>query len=139
MKFCSPRAIQSVRIVGAVSFLTLLLVSLASRSFADDAPEFRTPKSGPAPHINGPSIFGVRPGSPFLYRIPASGDRPIQFEVSHLPSGLQLDSKTGEISGSLKRTGEYAVTLRAKNSAGHTEKKFRMVVGETIALTLPNG
>jgi hypothetical protein len=28
-----------------------------------------TPKPGPAPRINGAKIFGVRPGSPFLYTI----------------------------------------------------------------------
>ncbi|HWH67919.1 MAG TPA: NPCBM/NEW2 domain-containing protein, partial [Candidatus Sulfotelmatobacter sp.] len=32
-----------------------------------------TPKPGPAPRINGPKVYGCRPGSPFLYRIPAQG------------------------------------------------------------------
>ena len=40
-----------------------------------------TPKEQPAPRINGPSVFGVRPGSPFLYTIPATGERPIRFSV----------------------------------------------------------
>jgi len=114
-----------------------ILGSLPSRG--SDMPEIRTPKPIPASRINGPSIFGVRPNTPFLYRIPATGDRPIQFEVASLPSGLHLDSNTGEITGSLKKPGEYTVTLRAKNSAGRNEKKFRIVVGETIALTPPMG
>ena len=29
-----------------------------------------TPKPGPAPKINGPKVYGCRPGHPFLYRIP---------------------------------------------------------------------
>jgi alpha-galactosidase len=114
-------------------------ISLSFASFAADSPELRTPKPAPAPHINGPSVFGVRPGAPFLYRIPASGDRPIDFDVGSLPSGLHLDPKTGEITGSLNKPGEYKVTLRAKNSAGRNEKKFRIIVGETIALTPPMG
>ena len=28
-----------------------------------------TPKPGPAPHINGPKVYGCRPGHPFIYRI----------------------------------------------------------------------
>src|SRR4051812_47635582 len=96
------------------ALLTLLMVAIfrAFTIFAAE-PEIRTPKPPPRPHINGPSIFGIRPGAPFLYRIPTSGDRPIQFDVSSLPLDLQLDPKTGEISGSLKKTGDYKVTLRA--------------------------
>ena len=36
-----------------------------------------TPPSPPTPRINGAGVFGVRPGAPFLYTIPATGDRPI--------------------------------------------------------------
>jgi alpha-galactosidase len=140
MKFCSLiSASGALHTAVGVSFPVWLFVCLSLESFAADTPEFRTPKPTPAPHINGPSIFGVRPGAPFLYRIPASGARPIEFNTDSLPSGLHLDSKTGEISGVLKKPGEYTVTLRTKNSAGRAEKKFRIVVGETIALTPPMG
>src|SRR5258705_5002004 len=140
MKFCSLiSASRALHTTVGVSFPVWLFVCLSPQSFAADTPEFRTPKPAPAPQINGPSIFGVRPGAPFLYRIPTSGDRPMEFDVASLPSGLQIDSKTGEISGALKKPGEYTVTLRAKNSAGRAEKKFLVVVGETIALTLPMG
>jgi Melibiase./Putative Ig domain./He_PIG associated, NEW1 domain of bacterial glycohydrolase. len=140
MKFCSlPCATKAVRTTAAARLLASFLFFLSSYAFAADNPEIRTPKPRPAAHINGPSIFGVRPGVPFLYRIPATGDRPIQFEVASLPAGLHLESKTGEITGSIKKPGEYKVSLRAKNSAGRNEKKFRIVVGETIALTPPMG
>jgi alpha-galactosidase len=94
-----------------------------------------TPKPPPAPRINGPSIFGVRPGSPFLYHIPVTGDRPMQYSVTGLPSGLTVDAQTGEITGSLDKPGEYPVTLGAKNAVGAVEKKFRIVVGDNISLT----
>ncbi|HZL77279.1 MAG TPA: putative Ig domain-containing protein, partial [Candidatus Limnocylindrales bacterium] len=48
---------------------------------------------------------------------------------------LKLDSKTGRITGVLKKAGEYNVTLRAKNSSGAAEKPFRIVVGDDIELT----
>ena len=36
-------------------------------------------------------IFGVRPGSPFLFTIPATGERPMKFSADNLPRGLKLD------------------------------------------------
>src|SRR5204862_3048847 len=56
-----------------------------------------------------------------------------------LPAGLKLDAKTGDLTGSLKQAGEHTVTLRAKNAKGSAEKKFRIVVGDEIALTPPLG
>jgi alpha-L-fucosidase len=101
--------------------------------------EIRTPQPAKTPRINGPSVFGVRPGSPVLYRIPATGERPMEFSVDGLPAGLGVNAETGQISGSLKEAGEHVVTLRAKNALGTREKKFRIVVGETTALTPPMG
>ncbi len=101
--------------------------------------EIRTPKAPATPRINGPSVFGVRPGSVFLYHIPATGERPIEFAVDGLPEGLQVDAGGGQISGTLERPGEYVVTLRAKNGKGTSERPLRIVVGEKIALTPPMG
>jgi alpha-galactosidase len=102
-------------------------------------PEILTPRPPAKPRINGPNIFGVRPDHPFLYHIPATGDRPMDFSVRGLPSGLRVDSKCGEITGKLKKPGDYVVTLRAKNAKGASEKKFKIIVGQTIALTPPMG
>jgi alpha-galactosidase len=99
------------------------------------APVILTPKPAPTPRINGPKIFGVRPGSPFLYSIPATGDRPMTFAADGLPDGLKLDPATGRVTGSLMTPGEHKVMLRAKNALGAVEKPFRIVVGEEIALT----
>ena len=103
------------------------------------APYVLTPAAPATPRINGASVFGVRPGSPFLYTIPATGERPMTFSAKNLPRGLKLDAKTGHITGTLKNKGEYTVTLRAKNSLGTAEKKFRIVCGDQIALTPPMG
>ena len=103
------------------------------------AAKILTPRSGPRPRINGPSVFGVRPGNPFLYRIPATGERPMQFSIDGLPPGLSVDAITGQITGKLMRAGEYQVVLKAKNARGESRKKFRIIVGEKIALTPPMG
>ncbi len=94
-----------------------------------------TPPAPPTPRINGPSVFGVRPGSPVLYSIPATGDRPMSFAADGLPPSLSLDAKTGMITGMLKEKNTYLVTLRATNHLGSDEKTFRIIAGDRIALT----
>jgi alpha-galactosidase len=99
-----------------------------------------TPKPGPEPRINGPRLFGARPGRPFLYRIPCSGQRPIEFDVSNLPRGLHVDTVSGIISGTAPgEQGQYPVTLHAKNDHGAATKEFTVVVGDKLALTPPMG
>jgi alpha-galactosidase len=51
----------------------------------------RTPKPPEKPRINGPRVYGVWPGKPVLFRIPATGRQPMQFAVEGLPEGLALD------------------------------------------------
>lgn len=103
------------------------------------APYILTPPAPRMPRINGPNIYGARPGSPFLYTIPATGERPMTFAADGLPEGLRLDGKSGRITGSLAKKAEHNVTLRATNSLGSAEKKFRIVCGDRIALTPPMG
>jgi len=117
-----------------------------AKPVAVDAPQVReervilTPRPGPKPHINGPAVYGCRPGRPFLYRIPCTGTRPIAFAAEGLPASLRLDSATGIITGTAPEDrGEYAVTLKAKNAAGADARTFRIVVGDTLALTPPMG
>jgi len=102
-------------------------------------PIILTPKPSPKPRINGPKVFGVRPGSPFIFTIPAAGDRPMVFSAENLPEGLGLDAAAGKISGSLTKRGEYHVTLKARNALGVASRPLRIVVGDAIALTPPMG
>ena len=84
-----------------------------------------TPKPPAEPRINGPKVFGVRPGHPFLYAIAATGERPMEFGVDDLPSGLTVDAKTGRITGVLRQRGEYVVLLHASNAAGQRSGSSR--------------
>jgi alpha-galactosidase len=98
-----------------------------------------TPKESPSPKINGPKVFGVRPTHPILFTIPATGKRPMTFSADNLPKGVKFDSKTGRLSGSITKKGEYKIRLHAKNTLGKATRPFKIVVGETIALTPPMG
>ena len=122
------------------------------------APYILTPAAPATPRINGANVFGVRPGSPFLFTIPATGERPMTFSIEGAPDNLQivavglepiikrrshgvliLNPVTGQITGSITGKGEYKIVLCAKNSQGQTRKNFRIVCGDTIALTPPMG
>lgn len=98
-----------------------------------------TPKPGPGPRINSAKVFGVRPGSPVLYTIAASGQRPMGFHAENLPAGLSVNAETGQITGRLSQRGEYPITLIARNDIGEARCKLKLVVGDTIALTPPMG
>jgi len=104
---------------------------------AVEAKEFgvQTPLAGAKPTINGAKICGICPGSPFLYRIPATGERPISFTAKKLPKGLKLDRVTGIIAGKIEMAGKYPVVLVAKNKKGKSKREFTIVVGNTLALT----
>lgn len=123
------------------SIILLSIIFFISQLKAQDtlAKYILTPKESPAPKINGPEIFGVRPGHPIIFRVPATGTRPIEFSAKDLPAGVKLDDKTGQLWGTINKAGEYNITLRAKNKNGRAIRSFKIVVGETVALTPPMG
>jgi alpha-galactosidase len=98
-----------------------------------------TPKPSPAPAIHGAKVFGVRPGSPVLFTIPATGARPMHFGARDLPPGLVLDPGSGSITGALQTPGVYQVTLSARNDQGETSRSLKIDCGKDIALTPPMG
>ncbi|MCX7886612.1 MAG: putative Ig domain-containing protein [Verrucomicrobiae bacterium] len=120
------------------ALLTLVVILSAVPMFAAE-PVILTPPPPAEPRINGPKIYGVRPGSPFLYRIPSTGERPIRFAAKGLPRGLSLDSRTGIITGRTTERGTHRVTLLARNKHGEARGEFRIVVGDRLALTPPMG
>lgn len=98
-----------------------------------------TPKLSEFPAIHSAKIFGVRPGSPFLYTIAATGKKPVTFYAEHLPKGLTLDSISGFIRGTVEKAGTYTVVLRATNALGSAAQILRIEVGDQICLTPPMG
>jgi len=101
----------------------------------DGTPYILTPYPSAKPMINGPDVYGARPGNPFLYLVPASGKKPLIYEATGLPEGLKLDANTGIIIGTVSQKGDYAVTLTVHNSLGTKSKKFTIKIGDLIGLT----
>jgi hypothetical protein len=105
----------------------------ASRAVA--FPYTLTPSPGLAPRINGPRIYGARPGSPFLYRVPVTGQRPLRLRAGGLPEGLVLDTADGVIGGVARSRGRYKVLLHASNAHGKTTQSLTIVIGDTLSYT----
>lgn len=99
-----------------------------------------TPAVEPSPRLTGPRIIGVRPGNPLNHTFTASGEKPVTFFIKgSLPAGVSFDSKKGRLSGSIATPGTNTFTVVAANSLGKSERVFRIVAGEEIALTPPLG
>ncbi|MBI2497036.1 MAG: putative Ig domain-containing protein, partial [Opitutae bacterium] len=112
---------------------------IADGPTSDQSRRILTPPASPVPRINGAKVFGVRPGSPFLFKIAATGDRPLAYAADGLPAGLTLDPQTGVITGRLADPGTHRVVLRVSNARGQAGRELRIVVGEALALTPPMG
>ena len=104
------------------------------------APYILTPPAPATPRYNGPMVFGVRPGSPVIFRLAFSGDKPMKYAVEGLPEGVVLDPDKGVLSGSCAVSGEYPLVLSATNDKGSAQAQFTLCVGEDkIGLTPPMG
>lgn len=100
-----------------------------------EAPYLLTPPPGAAPRLNGPAVYGARPGHPFLYRIPAQGERPMMFAASGLPATLRLDPQTGIVTGTTPARGTHPIVFTARNARGEARRAFKLVSGDTLSLT----
>jgi len=94
-----------------------------------------TPVPPAKPRITGAQAYGVRPGSPVIFNVTATGVRPMTFSADDLPPGAQLDPQTGLITGKIDKAGDYTVTLHAKNAKGKDSRKLKISVGSLIGLT----
>ncbi|MBQ0128040.1 MAG: beta galactosidase jelly roll domain-containing protein [Bacteroidales bacterium] len=110
-----------------------------SRSYSITPKYILTPDEPLAPRFNGAMLFGVRPDSPVIYRIPVSGKRPMTITSADLPDGLTIDSENCCIGGKLSRSGEYRFHLHAQNAEGAADTELTIRVGDQIALTPPMG
>lgn len=99
----------------------------------------QTPKPATNPRINNATVYGARPGSPVLFSIAASGQRPMQFQAKGLPEGLKLDNRTGIITGRVSQRGNYNIRIIAINAYGRDTAGIQLKIGDTIALTPPIG
>ena len=103
------------------------------------SPYILTPPAPATPRYNGPAVFGVRPGSPVIFRLAFSGEKPMKYAVEGLPEGVVLDADKGVLSGSCSVEGDYPLVLKATNDKGSASARFTLKVGAQIALAPPMG
>jgi alpha-galactosidase len=130
-----PPGDQSTLITCEVTFSA----SGESTSWREETPYILTPRPPEAPRINGPAVVGARPGHPFLFTVPASGRRPMQFAAAGLPPGLAIGQTTGIVTGVATRRGRFPVTFTAVNELGRDTRSVSIEIGDRIALTPPMG
>ena len=127
------------RIITVLFLFLMVPFCVFSQEEKDLSKYILTPKEDVKPRINGARVFGVRPSSEFLLKVAATGERPMSFGAEGLPKGLSLDSRSGIITGKVKKRGEYDVVLYAKNRHGEYRRNLKIKVGDEIALTPPMG
>ena len=94
--------------------------------------------SGP-PRVNPPFVVGLRPGRPFVHRVPIAGSRPLEVDGHGLPAGLSIDRASGFIGGRTSARGRHRVSVTARNAAGEASATITLAVGDRLALTPPMG
>ncbi|WP_328544061.1 alginate lyase family protein [Streptomyces europaeiscabiei] len=81
-----------------------------------------------APRLTSAATAFANKGDVFQHLIRASHE-PVRFTASGLPDGLRVDSRTGLVSGTPTRTGEFTVTTTAGNAAGDGTGTLSLTVG----------
>ena len=89
-----------------------------------------TPAVRLKPRVNGPQVYGVRSGRPILYRVPVTGEKPLKVSLTGLTGlpeleNLVFDAKTQILSGSIKKPGDYPLTIVAENAKGRATRPRR--------------
>ncbi|HEY5957088.1 MAG TPA: putative Ig domain-containing protein, partial [Polyangiaceae bacterium] len=84
-------------------------------------------------------IIGSKPGSPLLYTVPATGQSPLSFAATGLPSGLTIDAASGAISGTTPAAGSYPIAVTVTNGSGTATATLTLTAGATLSLTPPMG
>jgi alpha-galactosidase len=89
--------------------------------------------------LGGPRRVGIRPGRPFVHRLPLGDEHATGVEVLGLPEGLAYDAETRVIAGRTRASGDHVVLVTGDGSSGMWVDRLELVVGSEICLTPPLG
>lgn len=122
--------------------LSLVLLGAAFSAGLDGTARAQTISMAAAPatpELHAPFLWASRPGSPFLFTIPATGQAPLAFSATGLPDGLSLDAATGTITGTTPAAASFPVQVTVNNGAGSATATYTLTSSTTYALTPPMG
>ncbi|WP_405868052.1 alginate lyase family protein [Streptomyces sp. NBC_00005] len=80
------------------------------------------------PQLTSATTAFTNKGAPFRHLLRASHE-PVRFAADGLPDGLRVDRRTGLISGTPLKTGEFTITTTAGNAAGNGTGTLTLTVG----------
>jgi alpha-galactosidase len=133
MAFCSERqAAFAAVLLGAV-----LLPGAAPA--AQTTISISTTPPPASPRIQAPLVIAAFPATPLVFAVAATGQAPLSYSATGLPSRLSLASDTGIISGTMPAAGSYAVNVTVTNGAGSASATLTLVSGNTLCPTPPVG
>lgn len=117
-------------------FLTILFLVSSLFSFSQTIQQLLYEG---VPVFHGAQVVGNYPNTDFLFTVPATGERPIQFIAENLPKGLTINTTNGIISGVVKNEGTFPVKITAINAKGKAVQILSLQIGNKLALTPPMG
>ena len=102
-----------------------------------------TPPISTSPRVNAPGVFGAGVGREIVWRVPVSGEGPVDISVAGLDElpgrRLKFDPVAHVLRGYVDAPGRYRLAVCASNRHGRAERQMTLKVGEGIALTPPMG
>lgn len=87
------------------------------------------------PIIHASAVFGASVGKELIYRVPVTGERPINIEVDGLKEGLCFEN--GIICGTVNEKCVFDLRITAKNALGTAEKTVTFEIAEDGPLLTP--
>jgi alpha-galactosidase len=102
-------------------------------------PYILTPAPLLTPKINSPKVFGVKPGSPIMFKIAATGKKPLTYNIINNKTNISIDKNTGILSGSISEKGEHELQIEVSNELGKSQQQLKIKVGDVLSLTPPMG
>ena len=113
---------------------TLYLKVTDKYGYSSDTTKFTiviNPATATAPKITTPSLPDGQVDKAYSAQVKATGTTPITYKMTGAPSGLSINESTGAITGTPSSSGEFRVSITAKNSAGSDSAKLTLNVKES--------